>query len=60
MFMFMAHHPLADGRIGLRGMFSLDPLMGKSGYPLLLQTGETADGTNPLMTASTRNDFLWN
>src|SRR5689334_1613000 len=30
--------------LGLRGMVSLDPLWGKGGYPLLLQTGETADG----------------
>lgn len=31
--------------IGLRGMFSLDPLTnGKKGYPNLFQTGETANG----------------
>ena len=28
-------------------MVSADPLMGKSGYPLLFQTGETADGVDP-------------
>jgi hypothetical protein len=28
---------------------SLDPVMGKRGYPLLFQTGETADGTTPLV-----------
>ena len=33
----------------LRSMVSLDPAMGKSGYPLLLQTGESADGETPLV-----------
>jgi hypothetical protein len=40
---------LGEGVINLKGMFSLDPLMGKSGYPLLFQTGETADGQNRLI-----------
>lgn len=44
MAMLMASRPLGAGTFGLRGMVSLDPLMGKSGYPLLLQTGETANG----------------
>jgi hypothetical protein len=30
-------------------MLSPDPLMGKKGYPLLFQTGETADGETPLV-----------
>jgi hypothetical protein len=30
-------------------MVSLDPLMGSNGYPLLLQTGETADGRTALV-----------
>ena len=30
-------------------MLSLDPAMGKGGYPLLLQTGETADGHEHLV-----------
>lgn len=49
MLMLMAQRPLASGTFGLRGMFSLDPVMGKGGYPLLLQTGETADGVTPLI-----------
>ncbi len=49
MLMLMADHPLGAGTLGLRSMLSLDPLMGKSGYPLLLQTGETADGRTPLI-----------
>ena len=49
MLMLMAQRPLANGTFGLRGMVSLDPTMGKGGYPLLLQTGETADGRTPLV-----------
>ncbi len=49
MLMLMAQRSLGSGTLGLRGMFSLDPLMGKAGYPLLLQTGETADGRTPLI-----------
>jgi hypothetical protein len=30
-------------------MLSLDPAMGPAGYPLLLQTGETANGVTPLV-----------
>lgn len=47
--MLMASTELGAGVFGLRGMFSLDPLMGRSGYPLLLQTGETADGEHHLV-----------
>ena len=32
-----------DTRLQLRGMFSLDPLIGKRGYPNLFATGETAN-----------------
>lgn len=49
MLMGMGQRPLGGGVATLRGMFSLDPLMGKSGYPLLLQTGETADGRTLLV-----------
>jgi hypothetical protein len=38
-----------DGRVQFRAMFSPDPFMGPSGYPLLLATGETADGRTPLV-----------
>ncbi|MDB5714690.1 MAG: hypothetical protein JWO15_2087 [Sphingomonadales bacterium] len=34
----------ATTRLQLRGMFSLDPLIGKRGYPNLFATGETANG----------------
>jgi len=49
MAMLMAQRPLGDGKLGLRAMLSLDPTMGKSGYPLLFETGETANGTTPLV-----------
>jgi hypothetical protein len=58
MFMGMAHRPLGAGSIMLRGMFSLDPFMGKDGYPLLFQTGETADGVTPLIDRQHPHDFL--
>ena len=44
MLMLQGSKELGKGTVNLKGMFSLDPLMGKSGYPLLFQTGETADG----------------
>jgi hypothetical protein len=37
MLMMMGQRPLGEGTLGLRGMVSADPLMGKDGYPLLLQ-----------------------
>ena len=49
MLMLMAERPITGGTLGIRAMVSLDPLMGKAGYPLLLQTGETADGKTPLV-----------
>jgi hypothetical protein len=59
MFMLMGNRPVgAAGRIGLRAMLSLDPLMGKSGYPLLFATGETADGREPLIDRQHPHDFL--
>ena len=43
--MLMASRPLGGGELGLRGMFSAEPLtVGDDGYPLLLQSGETAGG----------------
>lgn len=35
--------------VRFRAMLSPDPLMGASGYPLLLATGETANGRDPLI-----------
>jgi hypothetical protein len=58
MIMGMAQRMVGDGTLTLRGMLSLDPLMGKSGYPLLLQTGETADGVKPLIDRQHPHDFI--
>jgi hypothetical protein len=49
MLMVMGQHAVGSGTLTLRSMFSLDPAMGADGYPLLLQTGETADGVVPLI-----------
>ncbi|MGQ0585662.1 MAG: hypothetical protein ACT4PK_00460, partial [Gammaproteobacteria bacterium] len=49
MFMAMGQRPLGSGTWGLRAMLSADPLMGRHGYPLLFQTGETADGQEELV-----------
>ena len=58
MLMAMAQRPLGAGTWALRGMFSLDPLMGRAGYPLLLQTGETADGDHELVDRQHPHDFF--
>lgn len=58
MFMFMGQHPLGEGTFGLRSMISLDPAMGPSGYPELLQAGETGDGNNPLIDRQHPHDFF--
>lgn len=58
MLMGMASHPLGDGTIGVRTMLSLDPLMGKGGYPLLFQTGETANGLDHLVDRQHPHDLF--
>ena len=50
MVMGMARRSFADGStFQLRTMLSPDPLMGKTGYPLHLAAGETADGVTTLV-----------
>ena len=57
--MAMAQRPLGRGTLGLRGMFSVEPAtIGKAGYPLLLQTGETADGRTPLVDRQHPHDLF--
>lgn len=58
MLMAMAQRPLGPGTLGLRSMLSLDPSMGKDGYPLLLQTGETANGRDPLIDRQHPHDLF--
>jgi hypothetical protein len=58
MLMVMAQHALGPGTLTLRSMLSLDPAMGPSGYPLLLQTGETSDGVHPLIDRQHPHDLF--
>ena len=58
MAMFEADRSLGKGRFGFRVMASLEPAMGKRGYPLLLQTGESADGRNPLFDRQHPHDLF--
>jgi len=58
MLMGMAQKQIGIGTLTLRTMLSLDPLMGKSGYPLLLQTGETANGVTPLVDRQHPHDLF--
>ena len=57
--MAMAQRPLGPGSLGLRSMLSIEPAtIGKDGYPLLLQTGETADGKTPLIDRQHPHDLF--
>jgi hypothetical protein len=47
-----------DDTLGLRAMLSPDPFMGRRGYPLLLQTGETANGVTPLLDRQHPHDLF--
>jgi hypothetical protein len=49
MLMWMGHKSVDENIFGLRAMVSADPLMGKRGYPLLFQVGESADGKTELV-----------
>lgn len=50
MVMGAARRDLGAGEVlNLRAMLSPDPFMGRRGYPLLLASGETADGRTPLI-----------
>ncbi len=59
MLMGMARRDLASGdTLTFRAMLSPDPFMGKSGYPLLLASGETANGVAPLVDRQHPHDFI--
>jgi hypothetical protein len=58
MVMGMARRPIGEGTLQLRASFSPDPLMGKSGYPLLLASGETANGVDRLIDRQHPHDFV--
>lgn len=58
MLMGMARRPLGNGTLQFKAMVSPDPLMGPSGYPLLLASGETANGTDRLIDRQHPHDFF--
>jgi hypothetical protein len=58
MLMGMGQRALGGGTFAVRGMVSLDPLMGKNGYPLLFQSGETANGQDHLVDRQHPHDLL--
>jgi len=56
--MAMAQRPAGGGTFGGRAMLSIDPAtVGKTGYPLLLQTGEAVDG-RPLIDRQHPHDLF--
>jgi hypothetical protein len=58
MLMGMARRPLGNGTLQFKAMVSPDPLMGRSGYPLLLASGETANGIDRLIDRQHPHDFF--
>jgi hypothetical protein len=59
MLMGMATRDFANGNaLQFKAMISPDPLMGKRGYPLLLASGETANGTDRLIDRQHPHDFF--
>ena len=58
MLMGMARRPLGNGSLQLRAMVSPEPLMGPRGYPLLLASGETANGRDRLIDRQHPHDFF--
>jgi hypothetical protein len=58
MLMGMASRPVGDGRLQFKAMLSPDPLMGKRGYPLLLASGETANGIDRLVDRQHPHDLF--
>jgi hypothetical protein len=58
MLMGMAQHALGNGTVQFKAMLSPDPLMGNSGYPLLLASGETANGVDRLIDRQHPHDLF--
>lgn len=58
MVMGSASRDLGAGTVQFRAMLSPDPLMGRSGYPLLLAAGETADGAEHLVDRQHPHDLF--
>ncbi len=58
MLMLMGRRAIGNDALGFRAMVSLEPLDGPSGYPLLFQTGETANGRDPLIDRQHPHNLL--
>jgi hypothetical protein len=58
MVMLTGRRGLDRGALGFRAMVTGEPAMGPTGYPLLLQTGETADGIAPLVDRQHPHDMV--
>ena len=58
MLMGMARRPLGNGTLQLRASLTPDPFMGPRGYPLLLASGETANGRDRLIDRQHPHDFF--
>jgi hypothetical protein len=58
MLMGMAQRPLGNGTLQFKAMLSPEPLMGPRGYPLLLASGETANGRDRLIDRQHPHDFF--
>ena len=57
--MGVASRELGFGRLGLRAMVSAEPWsIGRNGYPLLMQSGETADGRTELIDRQHPHDLF--
>src|SRR5438309_85732 len=58
MLMGLAQRPLGNATLEFKAMIRPDPLMGPSGYPLLLASGETANGRDRLIDRQHPHDFF--
>jgi hypothetical protein len=58
MLMWMGHRVLGRGTLGVQLGMTPDPLMGAAGYPLLFQSGETADGRQRLVDRQHPHDLV--
>jgi len=59
MLMAMAKRDVGEkGTLQFRAMLSPEPFMGKSGFPELLATGETANGVTPLLDRQHPHDLF--
>ena len=58
MLMGMAQHPIGSGTLQLKAMVSPEPLMEPRGYPLLLASGETANGQDRLIDRQHPHDVF--